>query len=65
MNYIDSLCHDLIDAAIHRWIDEHIDYVGEPWWEWGAPGYIDIYYHWMGQSECIHVSVDAIKEATC
>lgn len=50
---------ELLDQMVRRWIDEHIDYVGEPFWERDGD-FVDIYYHWMGQSECIHVHVDDI-----
>lgn len=28
MSYTDSLVHELLDAMVRRWIDEHIDYIG-------------------------------------
>ena len=52
-----------LDPMVCRWIDEYIDYVGEPWWEIEGD-FVDIYYHWLGQSECIHVHVDDIRRLT-
>lgn len=50
-----------ITKHIEAWIDANINYVDDPFWVInGETQSVDIYYHWMGQSDCVTATLDEI-----